>query len=240
MKSQKFENPEDAIYLIAGRVHGTSATGYFCLVFALLAAFALAGCSGLPDKPTRALMYDFGPGPLATQPAMRQAPLPPLAIDDVSTSGGVLDNMAVLYRLAYVDAQQLRPYSQARWSMPPAQLVRQRLREQLSQRRVVFEAGERASLNRNQNPVLPLLLRLELQEFSQLFTAPDTSVGLIRMRATLMEVTPGGERLVGQRNVVVQRPATSGDATGGVRALTQATDAAIEEIDQWLQQMPAR
>ncbi|MCY1168060.1 ABC-type transport auxiliary lipoprotein family protein [Polaromonas sp.] len=240
MKSRMFEKPEYAIDLIAGRAHGACATGYFCLVFALLAAFALAGCSGLPDKPTRALMYDFGPGPLATQPAMRQAPLPPLAIDDVSTSGGVLDNMAVLYRLAYVDAQQLRPYSQARWSMPPAQLVRQRLREQLSQRRVVFEAGERASLNRNQNPVLPLLLRLELQEFSQLFTAPDTSVGLIRMRATLMEVTPGGERLVGQRNVVVQRPATSGDATGGVRALTQATDAAIEEIDQWLQQLPAR
>lgn len=240
MKSQKFENPENAIYLIACRAHGTSATGHFFLVFALLAAFALAGCSGLPDKPTRALMYDFGPGPLATQPATRQSPLPPLAIDDVSTSGGVLDNMAVLYRLAYVDAQQLRPYSQARWSMPPAQLVRQRLREQLSQRRVVFEAGERASLNRNQNPVLPLLLRLELQEFSQLFSAPDTSVGLIRMRATLMEVTPGGERLVSQRNVVVQRPATSGGATGGVRALTQATDAAIEEIDQWLQQIPAR
>lgn len=240
MKSRMFEKPEAAIDLIAGCAHKTSATGHFYLVFSLLAAFALAGCSGLPDKPTRALMYDFGPGPLATQPVTRQAPLPPLAIDDVSTSGGVLDNMAVLYRLAYVDAQQLRPYSQARWSMPPAQLVRQRLREQLSQRRVVFEAGERASLNRNQNPVLPLLLRLELQEFSQLFTAPDTSVGLIRMRATLMEVTPGGERLVGQRNVVVQRPATSGDATGGVRALTQATDAAIEEIDQWLQQLPAR
>lgn len=240
MKLQMFGNPEDAIYLIADGAHRTSASGHFCLVFALLTAFALAGCSSLPDKPTRALMYDFGPGPLATQPATRQALLPPLAIDDVSTSGGVLDNMAVLYRLAYVDAQQLRPYAQARWSMPPAQLVRQRLREQLGQRRVVFDAGERASLNRNQNPVLPLLLRLELQEFSQLFTAPDTSVGLIRMRATLMEVAPGGERLVGQRNVVVQRPATSADATGGVRALTQATDAAIGEIDQWLQQVPAR
>ena len=38
---------------------------------------------------------------------------------------------AVLYRLAYADGQQLRPYSQARWSQPPAQLLQQRLREQL-------------------------------------------------------------------------------------------------------------
>lgn len=210
------------------------------LACALLAALALAGCSGLPDKPTRATMYDFGPGPTATPPTTRQAPLPPLALDDISTAGGALDNMAVLYRLAYADAQQLRPYSQARWSMPPAQLVRQRLREQLGQRRAVFNAGASVALNRSQNAVLPMLLRLDLEEFSHLFTSPTASVGLIRLRATLLEVTPAGEKLVGQRNVIVQRPAPSGDAPGGVQALTAATDAAIAEIDQWLQQTPAR
>ncbi|WP_411885033.1 ABC-type transport auxiliary lipoprotein family protein [Polaromonas sp. YR568] len=210
------------------------------LACALLAALALAGCSGLPDKPTRATMYDFGPGPLATLPTTRQAPLPAIALDDISTSGGALDNMAVLYRLGYADAQQLRPYSQARWSMPPAQLVRQRVREQLGQRRAVFNAGASVALNRSQNAVLPLLLRMDLEEFSQLFTAPETSVGLIRLRATLVEVTPAGDKLVGQRNVIVQRPAPSSDAPGGVQALTAATDAAIEEIDQWLQQAAAR
>jgi len=213
------------------------AAGLLCV---MLAALALAGCSGLPDKPTRATMYDFGPGPLATVPTTRQAPLPPLALDDVSTSGGALDNMAVLYRLGYADAQQLRPYSQARWSMPPAQLVRQRVREQLGQRRAVFNAGASVALNRSQNAALPLLLRLDLEEFSHLFSSPTASVGLIRLRATLLEITPAGEKLVGQRNVIVQRPAPSADAPGGVQALTAATDAAIEEIDQWLQQTPAR
>jgi cholesterol transport system auxiliary component len=207
---------------------------------ALSAALALAGCSGLPDKPTRATMYDFGPGPLATSPATRQAPLPPLALDDISTSGGALDHQAVLYRLGYADVQQLRPYAQARWSMPPAQLVRQRVREQLGQRRAVFNAGASVALNRSQNAVLPLLLRLDLEEFSHLFTSPADSVGLIRLRATLLEITPAGEKLVGQRNIIVQRPAPSGDAPGGVQALTAATDAAIAEIDQWLQQAPAR
>ena len=59
----------------------------------------------------------------------------PLAITDVATAGGALENMAVLYRLGYTDAQELRPYSKARWSMPPAQLLRQRLRERLGHRR---------------------------------------------------------------------------------------------------------
>ncbi len=205
---------------------------------ALVFVAALAGCSALPDKPTRALMYDFGPGPLVTQPSTRQAPLPPLAIDDVTTYGGAIENMSVLYRLAYSDEQQLRPYSQSRWSMPPAQLVRQRLRERLSQRRAVYTPGESAALNRSQNAVLPRVLKIELQEFSQLFSSPGDSVGLIRLRATLIDVTPAGEKLLAQRSVIVQRPAPSADAPGGVRALTAATDAAIEEIDQWLQQVP--
>lgn len=222
--------------LIAVNARTSSAGLLFSLI---IAALVVGGCA-LPDKPTRANMYDFGPGVLLTQPATRQAPLAPLAIDDISTSGGALDNMAVLYRLGYVDSQQLRPYSQARWSMPPAQLVRQRLREQLGQRRVVFNAGSSLALTRGQSAVLPLRLRLELEEFSQLFTAPDASVGLIRLRATLVEVTPAGEKLIGQRNLVVQRPAASADAPGGVRALTEATDAAIEELDQWLQQASAR
>ena len=213
------------------------AAAVFCMFFVL---FLLSGCSALPDKPMRASMYDFGPGNLTTLPTTQQAPLAPIAVDDITTSGGALDNMAVLYRLAYQDAQQLRPYTLARWSMPPAQLVRQRLRDTLSQRRTVFGAGDSAALNRSQNAVLPRLLRLELEEFSHVFTTADASVGVIRMRATLLEVTPAGEKLIGQRSVVVQRPATSADAPGGVRAITAATDAAIEEIDQWLQQSTAR
>ena len=186
-------------------------------------------------------MYDFGPGALATpaseRPAAAALALPPLAVADIVTSGGALENQALLYRLGYTDAQQLRPYSQARWSMPPAQLVRQRLRERLGQRRVVLNASEGVALNRSQNASLPML-RLQLEEFSHLFNAPDASVGLIRLHATLVNITPTGERLVGQRSFVVQRPASSADAPGGVRALTEATDAAIEEIEQWLLQTP--
>jgi cholesterol transport system auxiliary component len=235
-----------AIELLAASARQYCSVAVFCLRLGATMLFTsalLGGCAALPDKPSRATMYDFGPGALPAQlpetAGAAQALLRPLAIDDISTAGGALDNMAILYRLAYLDAQQLRPYSQARWSMPPAQLVRQRLREQLSQRRAVVDARDGLALNRSQGP-LPLVLKLELEEFSQLFTAVDASVGLIRLHATLIEVTPGGEKLLAQRGVLMQRPAPSSDAAGGVRALAAATDAAIAEIDQWLQQMALR
>ena len=227
----------NAIKSVAACIRIYWATGLF---FVFFGGFLLSGCSALPDKPVRASLYDFGPGNLTAQPATRQAALPALAIDDISTSGGALDNQAVLYRLTYQNEQELRPYTFARWTMPPAQLVRQRLREQLGQQRNIFDARGSLALNRSQNAVLPLLLRLDLDEFSHVFTAPETSVGLIRLRATLIEQATSGEKLIAQRSVVVQRPAPSADAPGGVRALTAATDAAIEEIDKWLQQSTPR
>lgn len=229
-----------AINTVAARARQIRTKGRFGLMFSV--AMLLGACSALPDKPLRAALYDFGPGPLtasSTPVTTRQVPLPPLALADISTPGGALDNQAVLYRLAYADAQQLRPYAQARWSMPPAQLVRQRLRDTLSRNRAVLSAGEGPALNRSVNQgVLPRVLQLELEEFSHFFESPGSSVGLVRLRATLVETTPSGEKLLAQRNVTVQRPAPSADAPGGVRALTAATDAAIEEIATWLQQVP--
>jgi cholesterol transport system auxiliary component len=58
---------------------------------------------------------------------------------------------------------------------------------------------------------------------------------VVRLRVTLLDSTPEGDRLLGQRLVVVQRPAASPDAAGGVRALAQAADAAAQEIEVWLE-----
>ena len=82
-----------------------------------------------------------------------------------------------------------------------------------------------------------MVLHLELDEFSQLFETAERSSGLVRLRATLGQGGQGSQRLVAQRSFIVQRPAASADAAGGVRALTEATDAVIAEIAQWLQQV---
>ena len=208
----------------------TGATALAGLALTLL----LGACSSLPDRPTRPVTYDFGPGPLTAPANTRPAPLPTLALADVEPTGVLDGSTAVLYRLAYADAQTLLPYAQARWSMPVAQLVRQRLRDYLGQRRAVISADESAALVRT-NGALPLVLRVDLDEFSHIFDSPTSSAGLLRLRVTLVENTPTGDKLLGQRQVIVQRPATSNDAAGGVRALAQATDAAAQEIAQWVE-----
>ncbi|WP_408596947.1 ABC-type transport auxiliary lipoprotein family protein [Limnohabitans sp.] len=197
---------------------------------AFAAALTLTACSTLPEPPVRPAVYDFGPGMLVLPATNRMALLPPITLGEVDAPLS-LDSTAVLYRLTYADAQQLRPYALARWSMPPAQLVRQRLRESLGQRRSVLNSGEGGAV------VPAQLLRVELEEFSQLFESAGKSVGLVRWRASLWDQKGGSEQLRAQRSFVVQRPASSADAAGGVRALTAATDAAVDELAQWLAQV---
>ena len=198
----------------------------------VLLAAGIAGCA-TPDKPVRATLYDLGPGPLTAQ-VPSQAPLAPVVLADIESSAA-LDGSAVHYRLGYADTHQLRPYAQARWSAPPPQLIRQRLREQLARGRPVLDVGESAALSRV-GGVMPRVLRIELEEFSHYFESQSQSSGLLRLRVTLMENTSAGEKLIAQRAVLVRQPAATADAAGGVRALAAATDAAADEIGQWLDQ----
>jgi cholesterol transport system auxiliary component len=203
---------------------------------AMLLAAGLAGCGGLaPDKPMRATLYDFGPGVTTAQPASDQRPLASLVLADIDASG-TLDGSAVLYRLGYANPNELRPYAHARWSAPPPQLIRQRLRQQLARERAVLDPGDSAALARDSGAA-PRVLRLDLEEFSQVFESQAQSWGLLRLRATLMDNTPAGEKLLAQRSFVVRQPALTPDAPGGVRALSAATDAAAEQIGQWLAQL---
>ena len=216
-----------AMKLVAASAYSTGARAIFCLM-----ALGLTACAQLQPQP-RAVVFDFGPGATTAVTSDRMAPLPTLVLADVESSAA-LDTTAVLYRLGYNDAQQLRPYTLARWSMAPAQLVRQRLREQLGLRRAVLQAAQGVGATKPS-----MTLHLELDEFSHWFESSGQSSGLVRMRATLGQADGGLERLVAQRSFVVQRPATSQDAAGGVRALTVATDALIQEIEQWLGQVQA-
>jgi cholesterol transport system auxiliary component len=193
-------------------------------------ALMLSACAVL-DKPVQPAVYDFGPGALTTSVSTSsKSRTLMLAEVDAPTA---LDNTGVMYRLAYADDQQLRPYALARWSMPPAQLVRQRLRDRLSQSGVVLNASDGVGLGKT-DAGWPLLLRLELEEFSQRFDSPQTSTGLVKLRAVLVETSAGTEKLLGQRVFVTQRPSASADAAGGVRAMTAAIDALAGEIDEWV------
>lgn len=212
-----------AIKMIATYARRTSVSGIFCLCIV-----GLSACASLRPAP-RPQVYDLGPGAVVP-PAQGVASLPTIVLADVDAPPA-LDGTAVMYRLAYSDVQQLRPYAQARWSMPPAQLVRQRLREHLGQRRAVLSPAQAVA-------VPAWVLHLELEEFSQVFDSVDHNTALVRVRATVGRTAGriGTQELVAQRGFVVQRPADGADAAAGVRALTAAVDAVIAEVDQWLVQ----
>lgn len=204
---------------------------------ALVLCAALSACGGLVDKPVRAALFDLGaPPPVAAlAPPAAQAPL---ILADIDASG-VLEGTALLYRLAYADAQQLRAYSLARWSAPPPQLLAQRLRSALGQGRVVLGSADAAALAKD-SPAPAQVLRLELEEFAHHFESPTASSGRLRVRASLMQSGPAGERLLGQRSFAMAQPATTGDATGGARALAASADALAVELAAWMREHGGR
>lgn len=196
-----------------------------------LAALFLAGCSSLPQPPHAVVRYDLGPPPALT--ALAQA-LPPIALAPMQAPLQADGNTAVQYRLIYANAQVLQAYAQARWSLPPAKMVLQRLREHLGQGgRIVLsaEAGDfPPSVQGSQVPVL----RLALEEFSQVFSSEQDSAAWVRVRATLVNPSPQGDVLLAQHVFAVQQPAAASDAAAGVQALTQGVDVVGQQIVQWL------
>jgi len=198
----------------------------------LLACALLPACSVLPEPPAPATVYDFGPGPM--QPANAPPQRPAIVLADISNSSSQAEgSTALLYRLAYINAQQLHPYTRARWSLPPAQLLQNTLRQRLAQQRITLQGKE--GMGQQITYEWPAVLRLELEEFSHTFSSPSSSVALLRMSASLSRASSTAENLIAQRSFTIQHPAQSPDAAGGAHALARAAAQACETLVQWLE-----
>ncbi|MBI3285711.1 MAG: membrane integrity-associated transporter subunit PqiC [Burkholderiales bacterium] len=187
---------------------------------AVLAASLLAACAG--NAALQKQQYDFGPYTGSALPSSKLQ----ISLAEINVPAA-LDSNAMLYRLQYDNAQQLHPYAQARWSMPPAQLLAQRMKQQIALRGdLIVHAAEGGAR-------LPVL-HLDLDEFSQVFVSASDSYALINARAIVMT----GREIRGQRNFLLQVKAASADAAGGARAMQQAADALVADMQQWLQGLP--
>ncbi|MGE5793931.1 MAG: ABC-type transport auxiliary lipoprotein family protein [Bacteroidota bacterium] len=187
-------------------------------ILLLAAVTALAACAGNSSAPP--VEYDFGPGgaTLEEPPRLRRE----ITVAD-ATAPAWLDSPAIVYRLAYRDAAQPRAYVESRWVAAPAVLFTVQLRQRLV-------ATTRSGVLAPGDGVRPAAtLRVEVQEFSHVFDAPERSRAVVRVRAVL--VADG--RLLGQTSFALDRPAPSPDAAGGARALTLAADAAIDRLIGW-------
>jgi cholesterol transport system auxiliary component len=186
------------------------------------AVAALSACSITAPKTEAVVRYDFGLPAAALEPTRA---LPPITLLDVQAGPG-LDTPALHYRLLYADSQQSLPYAQSRWSVAPGRLVETRLRQKLGRIATVLETGDTA---------LAPVLRVNVEELTHVFDRPGNSRGLVRLTATVLV----NRKVVGSTAIERSAPAPSHDAVGGVRALTAATDAALDQLAQWLQALPA-
>ncbi|MEK7768668.1 MAG: ABC-type transport auxiliary lipoprotein family protein, partial [Pseudomonadota bacterium] len=143
-----------------------------------------------------------------------------------ATAPAWLDSQAIQYRLAYHDPAQTHSYANSRWAAAPAALLTQRIRSRITAvtNSGVVSAGDGVRAD--------YALRLELEEFSQVFDTVEQSRVVVRLRASLVE--RGTRRLLIQRNFSVEQVAPAADATGAVHALTEAGDRLTGDLIDWL------
>lgn len=156
-------------------------------------------------------IYDFGPAPAATITARSV----PLALEVRAPLW--FDTMGIDYRLLYSDGAHLREYAVARWAGPPAQLVQQRLMQQLA----YSYAGQSRSR---------CLVRLEITEFSQQFTQADKSYGVLQGRAIFFDRS---RQPLAEQAIDIREPSPTPNARGGVAALTASVVRMTEVLAVW-------
>lgn len=199
---------------------------FLAILLTILAAGTLGACASQQGREAREF-YDMG-----MLPAPKNAPapptLPPLSIAEID-SPAWLDSRTMFYRLAYANDQQPRPYASSRWIMPPADLFGQRLKDRIGQ-----SGG--AVLSASDGVINVPLLRIETDDFTQIFISPRESVVRVSVRASVLRA----RTLVAHRNFVREVPAPTPDASGGAHALAEASDAIITEMMTWLAGLPLK
>jgi cholesterol transport system auxiliary component len=184
--------------------------------FALVLAFGvLAGCAG-NSAALADIRYDLGPPPQTPG----TSPMPTVKVLEV-TAPETLGTDRLIYRLSYADAQRTAAYATSHWTMPPAQLLTQRLRAALSKRGTVLTGAD---------AVHAPVLKVDLEQFEQDFDGQSQSHATVTARTTL---TANG-KVVGQHTFVARAPADTPDAAGGARALATASDDLVAQIGAWL------
>lgn len=186
----------------------------------LLISLALAGCftAGRRGGDAPFAIYDLGTA--GAGPAAQRSV--PMAVEVRAPLW--FDALGIDYRLAYAEPARLREYSRARWAGPPAQLIQLRLSRELD----LLPAGQgRAAC----------VLRVEIEEFSQIFETPGVSRGVMRGRVQWFD---RGRTRLAERRIDLAKTAGSADARGGVAALGATVGELAGAIAAWERELAAQ
>jgi cholesterol transport system auxiliary component len=188
----------------------------------ILAAMLVACAFERPSSVTPT-SYDLGPPPMYPKsiPAISGTVLiPPVR------APAWLDETEIVYRLLYEDSSRPQPYTMSRWAAEPASLLTDRLRRR-------FAAASQGVITPGYSASSDYTLRVELDDFSQRFSGPENSRGTLRARASLLSTRD--RKLLAQREFDVERDSAP-NAAGAVKALSEATDAFLEDLVKWTAQ----
>ena len=192
-----------------------------CSAAIVLLAGAFGGCS-IGPKTEQPATYDLGVprNHPAANPGMAAIMLLPEISAPVWLSGN-----GIIYRLNYENASRPQAYALSRWAASPSSLLTQRVRSR-------FAAAAANGIVTGADGVgADYLLRLDLEDFSQSFDAPNSSRVALRARASLVNLA--SRTLVAQRVFAVEQAAPSPDAPGAVQALSTASEEFVETLLNW-------
>lgn len=188
-------------------------------ILRFLLLLLLAGCANGMRGNASVDTYDFGQGERMASDGAATKIAGRLALEVLAAPW--LDATQIDYRLTYDDPLKRRQYANSRWAAPPASLLAQQLRRQLG----IAPANGGVAVN--------CLLRVELQEFSHVFSLPNESRGVLQGQLSLID---GKRRQIAGRAVRIENPAVTPDARGGVAALALAGAELGRQIAAWLEQ----
>jgi len=170
-------------------------------------ALLLNGCGGAAAPEPRS--YDLGlAAPGAALPAVRIATVraaSPFEANDMQ------------YRLAYRNAAEIAAFAHSRWAATPAEMFRKQL---------LRASGDKPG---------KCVLDVELQEFTQVFSARDASEARIELRAWL---GAAGSRAAISRAWNLVEANAGADAASGAAAFARAADRAVGELGAWIAAQP--
>ncbi len=192
---------------------------------AIAACLWLGGC-GTGTRPAFPHHYTLAaPAPAAT-PSRQEPGLGTLHVARIDAPPWLQDN-GLHYRLAYRHDDRIAAYAQSDWVAPPGQMLGALVRRGLAAGtawRVVTGPGNPAAADAS--------LHLRLDDFSQVFTGPARSFGVLDATATLVDESDG--HAIAQKHFHVRAAAPGADAPGGVEALNRASRTFAARLRQWL------
>lgn len=136
-----------------------------------------------------------------------------------------LEGTGLYYRLAYRNDNAIATYANSDWAAPPAGMLEQRLRNTLA------DGGWRAVVGPGGTTQADFTLHVRLDDFSQVFTSPGESFGVLDAAVTVVDAN---EAVIAQRHFDFRVAAPTANAAGGVKALDAASRDFARQLRDWL------